>query len=103
MRVRVCDCVCECVCVGVCICVREGVGMCVSVCLCLCLCLCKRLRLYPRFGVKCIARVPRHEEPRMIDIGQSSASQGSEATVAIKAEGVVLVNVVVRCVCAVVR
>ena len=58
-----------------------------------------RLRLYPRLGVKCIVRVPRHREPRMIDIGQSSASQGSEAAVAIIAEGVVMVIVVVRCVC----
>ena len=58
-----------------------------------------RLRLYPRLSVKCIVRVPRHREPRMIDIGQSSASQGSEAAVAIIAEGVVMVIVVVRCVC----
>ena len=35
----------------------------------------------------------------MIDIGQPSASQGSEAAVAIIAEGVVMVIVVVRCVC----
>ena len=88
-------------CVWACVFVCECV--CVCVCLCLCLCLCMRLRLYPRLSVKCIVRVPRHREPRMIDIGQPSASQGSEAAVAIIAEGVVMVIVVVRCVCAVVR
>ena len=43
--------------------------------------------------------VPRHREPRMMVIGQSSASQGNEATVVVIAERVVVAIVVVRCVC----
>ena len=38
----------------------------------------------------------------MIDIGQSSASQGSEATVVVVAEMLVMEIGVVRCVCVVV-
>ena len=58
-----------------------------------------RLRLYPRLSVKCIVRVPRRREPRMIDIGQPSASQGSEAAEEVVAEEVVVVIVVAYDVC----
>ena len=55
-----------------------------------------------RLCVKSVVCAPHHREPRMIDIGQSSASQGSEATVIVVAEMLVMEIGVVRCGCVVV-